>query len=117
VKLNTSRLPGRAGAIVNFEMEDLPPVKLAAWLWDKHRVLVAGVEHPEFKGLRIVPALYTTEAELDRFVHLLFEARRTKNGLKHFLHPGAPDPRFLNHHPTSCCLNPCHSCVPVALPS
>ena len=80
VKLNTSRLPGRAGAIVNFEMEDLPPVKLAAWLWDKHRVLVAGVEHPEFKGLRVVPALYTTEAELDRFVHLLFEARRTKMG-------------------------------------
>ncbi|MBL9215147.1 MAG: hypothetical protein JNG83_06695, partial [Opitutaceae bacterium] len=41
-----------------------------------HRVLVAGVEHPEFQGIRVVPALYNTEAELDRFAELLTEARR-----------------------------------------
>ena len=76
VKLNTSRRPGLAGAIVNIDLEGMPPVKLATWLWDRHRVLVAGVEHPEFKGLRIVPALYTTEAELDRFSELLIEARK-----------------------------------------
>ncbi|MBL9214298.1 MAG: aminotransferase class V-fold PLP-dependent enzyme [Opitutaceae bacterium] len=76
VRLNTSRRPGRAGAIVNLDLEGLPPTKLAAWLWDRHRVLVAGVEHPEFQGIRVVPALYNTEAELDRFAELLTEARR-----------------------------------------
>jgi len=74
--VHTSRKPGLAGAIVNVDVDGLPPVKLAAWLWDQHRVLVAGVEHAEFKGLRVVPALYTTEVELDRFADLLIAAHR-----------------------------------------
>ncbi|MDB6094590.1 MAG: Aminotransferase [Verrucomicrobia bacterium] len=79
VTLNTSRKPGFAGAIMSIDLAGLPPPKLATWLWERHRVLVAGVVHPEFRGLRVVPALYTTEAELDRFADLLLLAR--KNGL------------------------------------
>ena len=80
VKLNTSRKPGLGGAIMSIDVgPGLSPPKLATWLWDRHRVLVAGVEHAEFRGLRVVPALYTTEAELDRFADLLLVAR--KNGI------------------------------------
>jgi selenocysteine lyase/cysteine desulfurase len=77
VTINTSRRPGLGGAIASVDIAPLSPPKLAAWLWDRHRVLVAGVEHAEFRGLRVVPALYTTEAELDRFVDLLLQARKT----------------------------------------
>lgn len=76
VRLNTSRRPGLSGAILNVDFEGLPPVALAKWLWERHRALVAGIENPEFRGIRVVPAIYTTEAELDRFADLLLEARR-----------------------------------------
>lgn len=76
VHLNTSRRPGLSGAIINIDLEGVSPVALAKWLWDKHRALVAGIENPEFKGIRVVPAIYTTEAELDRFADLLIHARQ-----------------------------------------
>jgi selenocysteine lyase/cysteine desulfurase len=76
VRLNTSRRPGLAGAIMNIDFEGLHPVALARWLWDNHRALVAGIENAEFRGIRVVPAIYTTEGELDRFADLLLHARK-----------------------------------------
>jgi selenocysteine lyase/cysteine desulfurase len=45
--------------------------KVVGWLWDKHRIIVTGIDHPEFKGLRITPNVYTTLAEVDRFADVL----------------------------------------------
>ena len=45
--------------------------QVVGWLWDKHRIIVTGIDHPEFKGLRITPNVYTTLAEIDRFAEVL----------------------------------------------
>jgi len=43
------------------------PGPLADQLWDKYRILTVGIVHPQFKGLRITPNVYTTVAEIDTF--------------------------------------------------
>ncbi len=45
--------------------------RVVSHLWDKHRIIVTGITHPEFAGLRITPNVYTTLAELDRFADVL----------------------------------------------
>jgi len=45
--------------------------RVVGWLWDKHRIIVTGIDHPEFKGLRITPNVYTTLAEIDHFAEVL----------------------------------------------
>jgi selenocysteine lyase/cysteine desulfurase len=76
VIVHSTRIPALSGAIANIELEGIPPPKLATWLWEKHRALVGAIDHPEFKGIRVVPSLYTTEAEADRFADLILTARR-----------------------------------------
>ena len=71
LKIHTPRQPELAGALATVECAGLPPTKLAAWLWERHRTLVRPVIHPEFQGIRVTPNLYTTPADLERFVDLL----------------------------------------------
>ena len=40
---------------------------LADHLWNRHRILVVGIKHPEFEGIRVSPSVYTTTEEIDRF--------------------------------------------------
>ena len=72
------RLRGRAGvtlrtdpvqscAIANVHLAGRDPGRLADWFWDKHRILVTPIGHPECPGLRITPSIYTTLGEIDRF--------------------------------------------------
>ncbi|MFO1078614.1 MAG: aminotransferase class V-fold PLP-dependent enzyme [Planctomycetota bacterium] len=68
VHLHTDLAPGRAGAIANVELRGVDTCRFAAHLWDKHRILTAPIVHPRFTGLRISPSVYTTLAEIDRFV-------------------------------------------------
>jgi selenocysteine lyase/cysteine desulfurase len=51
--------------------------QVVGWLWDRHRIIVTGIDHPEFKGLRITPNVYTTLAEIDRFGDVLEGLART----------------------------------------
>jgi selenocysteine lyase/cysteine desulfurase len=74
LKIHTPRKPEFAGALATVACAGIPPTKLAAWLWERHRTLVRAVIHPEFQGIRVTPNLYTTVAELDRFSGLLKEA-------------------------------------------
>jgi isopenicillin-N epimerase len=43
------------------------PGPLADQLWDKYRILTVGIVHPQFKGLRITPNVYTTLPEIEMF--------------------------------------------------
>lgn len=76
VRVLGSRQPGEAGALATIEIPGLPAAALARQLWEKHRVLVRAIQHPEFSGLRVTPSLYTTAAELDRFADLLLQIKR-----------------------------------------
>jgi isopenicillin-N epimerase len=79
VRLNTSLRPGLACGIANVQVDGLEPGPLANWLWDRHRIIVTPIGHPDCTGLRISPSVYTTMEELDRFVTAMRGAIR--NGI------------------------------------
>jgi len=68
VRFHTSRKPGFAGGIALVEIEGVDSEKLAAWLWDQHKIFVVAIKHAEFQGIRVSPSVYTLKSELDRFV-------------------------------------------------
>jgi selenocysteine lyase/cysteine desulfurase len=59
------------------DVEGLDTEKLFGWLWNKHRIRTTPIVHPEFKGLRITPSIYTTPAEIDVFVDVMKKAVKT----------------------------------------
>ncbi len=67
VRLHTSLKPGIASGLGTFQIEGIDSGALAQHLWDRHRILVAAIKHPEFEGIRVSPHVYTTLEELDRF--------------------------------------------------
>ncbi len=67
VRLHTSLEPGFACGIATVEIEGIDAVKLARHLWDEQRIIVVGIKHPEFQGIRVSPSVYTTLEEIDRF--------------------------------------------------
>jgi isopenicillin-N epimerase len=79
IRLNTSLEPGFAAGIANVAVEGIEPGDLAGWLWDRHRIIVTPIGHPDCRGLRISPSVYTTMEELDRFVDAMRYAVR--NGI------------------------------------
>jgi selenocysteine lyase/cysteine desulfurase len=81
VHLHTSLTPGRSTAMALISIDGLDPAALAGWLWEEHRILVTTILHPQFSGQRISPSLYTTPAELSRFVSTLEHA--LTHGLTH----------------------------------
>jgi selenocysteine lyase/cysteine desulfurase len=56
-----------SGAIALFQVDGLDNVKLGAWLMAQHRIVNTPIVHPEFKGIRITPNVYTTLDEIDLF--------------------------------------------------
>jgi len=67
VKILTSFDPQQSCGLGLFSVEGLDVGKLAAFLWDKHRIIVTPIVHPEFTGIRITPNIYTTLEEIDAF--------------------------------------------------
>ena len=76
VTLHTSLKPGFACGIANVQVQGIETGKLQKWLWDAHRILTVAIKHDEFEGLRVSPSVYTTHAELDRFVDAIEHAIR-----------------------------------------
>ncbi|HYN23079.1 MAG TPA: aminotransferase class V-fold PLP-dependent enzyme [Thermoanaerobaculia bacterium] len=73
VKLHTSLKSGLSCGIATVQVQGAESAKLAQHLWDKHRILVTPIVHPEFEGLRITPSVYTTLEEVDRFCEVMEE--------------------------------------------
>jgi isopenicillin-N epimerase len=71
VRLHTSLKPGFACGIANVEIAGVEPGPLVQHLWRTRRILVTPINHPEIKGLRVTPSLYTTREEIDRFAEAL----------------------------------------------
>lgn len=67
IRLLTSLAPGAASGMATFAAEGMAPRELVDALWNRHRILVAAITHPEVRGVRVSPSVYTTTAELDRF--------------------------------------------------
>ena len=77
VKILTSFDPQQSCGLGYFTVEGLDPVKLGAFLWEKHRIIVSPMLHPEFTGIRITPNVYTTLEEIDTFSSAVEGALRT----------------------------------------
>lgn len=73
VKLHTSLKPGLSCGIGTVQVPGVETPRLAQHLWDKHRILVTPIVHPEFEGLRVTPSVYTTLEEIDRFCEVMEE--------------------------------------------
>lgn len=71
VKVHTSLKPGLSCGIGTVQVPGVESPKLAQHLWDKHRILVTPIVHPEFEGLRVTPSVYTTLDEVDRFCEVM----------------------------------------------
>ncbi len=70
----------QSGAIALFQVEGLDNIELGAWLFSEHRIVNTPIVHPEFKGIRITPNVYTTIDEIDVFSDKVLHA--VKNGIK-----------------------------------
>jgi selenocysteine lyase/cysteine desulfurase len=51
--------------------EGINPKRVAAELWDRHRIIVAAIDRQDFKGIRVSPHVYTTHSEIDRFCEVM----------------------------------------------
>ncbi|MGA2131309.1 MAG: aminotransferase class V-fold PLP-dependent enzyme [Bryobacteraceae bacterium] len=67
VSTPTSSDPRLSCGIGLLSVEGKEPGPLADQLWDKYRILTVGIVHPQFKGLRITPNVYTTLPEIETF--------------------------------------------------
>jgi selenocysteine lyase/cysteine desulfurase len=67
VHLLTALGPATNGAIATFNIDGMDMPALNAWLWSKYKISAAGLNHPEFQGIRVTPNVYTTLDEVDRF--------------------------------------------------
>jgi selenocysteine lyase/cysteine desulfurase len=68
-----------AGAIALFDIDGLDNVKLGGWLMSNYRIVNTPIVHPEFRGIRITPNVYTTLDEIDTFADKVTQAIR--NGI------------------------------------
>lgn len=68
VQVLTELGPDKAGAICMFNVAGIEPGALGNWLMSRYRIVNTPIVHPEFKGIRITPSVYTTVGELDTFV-------------------------------------------------
>jgi len=71
VTLRTPTDPRLSCGIANLAFEGIDPGKLAAFLWDKRRIIVTPIGHEECPGIRVTPSVYTTLEEIDRFSEAL----------------------------------------------
>ncbi|MGA2592796.1 MAG: aminotransferase class V-fold PLP-dependent enzyme [Bryobacteraceae bacterium] len=67
VSTPTSSDPRQSCGIGLLSVGGKDPGALADQLWEKYRILTVGIVHPQFKGLRITPNVYTTVPEIDTF--------------------------------------------------
>ncbi len=68
VTLHTSLDAGAACGIATVEIAGIEPGALAGWLFARHHIIATPITHPQFRGMRVAPSVYTTTEELDRFV-------------------------------------------------
>lgn len=67
VKFHTNLSSDHSCGICTVEIEGIKVGDLAGWLEAKHKIVVTGIEHPQFHGIRVSPQVYSTIGEIDRF--------------------------------------------------
>lgn len=71
IVVNTPTSSERACAIANVGIKGLSPEELAAKLYQEYNIFTVAINHPQIKGVRVTPHLYTRIDHLDAFVAAL----------------------------------------------
>ena len=76
VKILTSYDPKQSCGLASFTPGALDVGKLTTYLWDKYKIIVTPIVHPEFNCIRVTPNVYTLADEVDRFADVVEDAVR-----------------------------------------
>ncbi len=76
VVFHTNLAPEFSCGLTTVEIKGLDPVELSGWLLTKKGVFTTTIKHPQFRGIRVTPNVYTTLDEVDRFGEAMLEAVR-----------------------------------------
>src|SRR5712691_5953000 len=71
VKILTPYDPAQSCGLASVSPASVDVGKLVSYLWDKQRIIVTPIVHPEFSCVRVTPNVYTTLAEIDRFADVM----------------------------------------------
>ena len=71
VTINTPLASERSGAIANISVKGYTPQQLADKLLKDFKIFTVAIDHPYIKGVRVTPHLYTSIADLDKFVEAI----------------------------------------------
>lgn len=74
VRFFTNLYDGHSCSICTVGIDGIKPGDLATWLEKNHRIVVAGIDHPDINGVRVSPQVYTSVEEVDRFAKAMAEA-------------------------------------------
>ena len=66
--INTPWEPHRACGIGNIGLSNLTPGDMAQRLLNEHGIFTVAIDYANVHGCRITPNVFTTTAELDRFI-------------------------------------------------
>ena len=67
MKILTSYDPAMSCGLASFTPAALDVGRVGAYLFDKHKIIVTPIVHPEFNCIRVTPNVYTTLGDIDRF--------------------------------------------------
>ena len=74
IAFHTNLNPEHSCAITTVEVKGVSISDLVTYLQTKHNIFVVGIDHPQFKGIRVTPNVYTTFQEIDRFADAMLTA-------------------------------------------
>jgi isopenicillin-N epimerase len=71
VRILTPYDPAQSCGLASVSVANVDPGKIGGYLWDKYRIIVTPIVHPEFSCVRVTPNVYTTLGEIDRFADVM----------------------------------------------
>jgi selenocysteine lyase/cysteine desulfurase len=80
----SSLQPGETWGLATVGIEGLEASKISSFLWDKYRIIVAGLargdlpgQQFDYQGVRVTPNIYTTVDDVDAFARAMEELVKT----------------------------------------
>jgi len=67
VKILSSLKPGLGCGVATFAVDGIEAGKLCEHLWDKRKIVATPIDHPDVKGIRVSPSVWTQREEIDLF--------------------------------------------------
>jgi selenocysteine lyase/cysteine desulfurase len=67
VRLYAKRDPAHSCGVATVAIEGVDAGKLSGHLFARHRIITTAIDHPQIKGVRVTPNVYSTIEEVDMF--------------------------------------------------